>query len=237
MLRKTFFTAILALTLNVVFTSCSKRDISAFNLLGSRQSVLAGDFGSVVNISNLKLPSKNLYGLGPIVGLKGEITVINNKPYLSKVINKEEFVTSSWDSGACFFAYSYVNLWDRHWFDAKLIDGKQELESLIEELLGNDHERGQDPLPFIIEAIPESLNYHIMNNDGKHKKHHKLKFNLNLENKKIKILGFYSKETDLRFMHKGQKIHMHFVSEDELHSGHIDKLKNLKVESIMLPAV
>ena len=57
-------------------------------------------------------PKSHLYGLGPYDRMKGEITVVDGKPYFATAfVDGKHEVGTNWNISAPFFVYSYVKEW------------------------------------------------------------------------------------------------------------------------------
>ena len=205
------------------------------NLIGDREQIFNGDIKAQLNIKDLKKEAKRLYGIGPVSKLQGEITVIE-KPYISRVIDGELIIDNNWDREAIFFVYSYVDKWKTLNHSQVLYKNREELEKYLTELIKKENYKSKN-IPVLIEAEAKTLVYHIMNktNSLAHnkKEHQKAKHIIELKNTPIKLLAFYSEDSDPSFSHG--KFHFHFISDDKKYSGHLDSFSDLDIRQILLP--
>jgi hypothetical protein len=56
----------------------------------------------------------NLYALGPVEGLNGEITIFNSEPYVSKLCSggNDYVVDRTFNHGAMFLVWAQIRDWD-----------------------------------------------------------------------------------------------------------------------------
>ena len=204
------------------------------NHIGDRGKIFSGDLSGKLKIKELQKINKTLYGLGPVAQLNGEITVIG-KPYVSFIEKEEEIIRQDWDTEAIFFVYSYVDKWKEIILNESFKD-RGALEARLEPMLQAENYNSKN-IPLMIIGRAESLTYHLMNkiNNQPHSKleHQKAKYMINLENQTARFLAFYSAENDPSFTHG--KFHIHLVSDDEAHSGHLDSFRELEVQKVLLP--
>jgi acetolactate decarboxylase len=73
---------------------------------GAQRDVLSGDINGHVDLEPLEGVS-DLYGLGPLEEVKGEITILDSKPYVARVQQDGSLaVENSFHNRACFFGCS-----------------------------------------------------------------------------------------------------------------------------------
>ncbi|WP_397601959.1 hypothetical protein [Silvanigrella sp.] len=70
---------------------------------GSIQSVKSGDYSAKVVLEDFA-NKKNIYALGPVENLDGEITIMNGKYYISSVINNQLITINSNEKKSNFFS-------------------------------------------------------------------------------------------------------------------------------------
>lgn len=209
--------------------SSEKQKISEVKNAGSmHQMMMSGDISGKLFLNQIK--SQNLYGIGPLEKLKGEITVVNGKPYVSTVsLAGKPVVQKNWESSAVFFVYAD----SKEWVESEVnhpVESKRMLNKLIAEALDSysiDHEK---KVLFKIHANARSLKYHILNLDKQesnfHKSHRFSKKVYDIKSSPVEIVGFWSPQKMMGiFTHRGDRTHLHFISSDEKHSGHVDSLK------------
>ncbi len=193
---------------------------------GKLMSVMRGDLSAKFNLEKLQ-NEKHVYGLGAVENLKGEITIVDGKPFIASVSDDEINIDKSLNSKAALFVYSVVEKWiaqNSHNKFGSILEIENSISRVLE-ANGVDDE----PLPFLIKGKVKSLSWHIIDwAEGDtihtHKKHKMSGLHGTIENTDVTIIGFYSKNHHGIITHKNSDIHMHFVAEDQKLSGHVDNI-------------
>ena len=210
---------------------------------GSLKSVHHGDTSSQLTLERFK-GSKNLFAVGPVAELEGEITVIDGKAYIARVKAGEVTTNSELNTGAAFLVWSEVEAWEVS--DSVEVSAKS--HSVLEDKIGELAEKkGIDtkkPFPFLIEGEFEKIEYHVLQPMTEKQKedfspgpgaHKEAALNLKKSGEKGKILGFYSKKHGGVFTHMGSNAHMHVLMSDGT-SGHVDEIKIEGEVSVSFPS-
>jgi hypothetical protein len=79
--------------------------------VGAQRDVLAGNLRAVVSLTELRR-FEHLYALGPLEGLRGEISVFDGVPLIARVREGTVAVAGEGGAGACFLVYADVALDD-----------------------------------------------------------------------------------------------------------------------------
>ena len=183
-----------------------------------------GDISAKVDLRDLEI-TENLYALGALESLKGEIMILNSQPLISRVKNDKVEITDSFQNKAALLVYATVKDWKSH--ELPSLSDQKELEEFIAKTA---NEAGMDmgkPFPFILEGKPESLRWHVIDwPEGDtvhtHKKHIESGLNGTLIKPQVEILGFYSNKHHAVFTHHTTNMHLHFKTDDGKLAGHID---------------
>jgi acetolactate decarboxylase len=172
----------------------------------------------------------DLYALGPVAGLDGEITVLNSQPHVSQVRGGANgyVIDRTFNHAAIFLVWAQVCEWDELRI-AESVSSYQELESVVYE---SARQQGIDtdlPFPFLMAGTPRELLWHINvdRTDGQPitpELFRKSKQQYTLRDQPVEIFGVHSRSHGGVFMSEGLHIHIHFVSRDGAASGHIDAL-------------
>jgi hypothetical protein len=87
----------------------------SLSYLGSqRQTIMTGDRAAHLDLLTLK-GRPHLYGIGPIQGLTGEVTIADSRPSLARVGEDHLIhVTESFEAGVPFFVWAEVSEWQTH---------------------------------------------------------------------------------------------------------------------------
>jgi len=189
---------------------------------GAFKSIMHGDLRA--NFGLMELEGKNnIYGLGAVENLKGEIIVINSKPYISWVEGQSIIIDSTFNHNAALFAFSSVANWKTDSIAGPL--NLIELEKLITEKV----QKKTEAVTFLIEGLVKSLNWHVIDwADGDtvhtHQKHKTAGLDGETKNEQVTIAGFYSTNQKGVLTHRNSNLHLHFITKDKNLAGHVDDI-------------
>jgi acetolactate decarboxylase len=199
------------------------------NYVGEQRQILkTGRAGGTLSLDELA-DVRNLYALGPVEGLDGEITIIDGEPYVSKVRGKSSFVVErTLNHRAIFLVWAQVKDWDNICVPQS-VTNYPELEKFIRksaEQMGVDTEA---PFPFLMTGTPCELQWHI-NVDRTNGQpitqdlFQKSKQHYPLREECVDIFGVYSEKHQGIFIRQDLKTHIHFVSRESTATGHVDAI-------------
>jgi acetolactate decarboxylase len=180
----------------------------------------------------------NLYGLGPVAFLRGEILIIDGKSYKSTVVSDSTMhVEETYRLKAPFFAYANIAGWTAQ----PLPDSVQTIQQLEQYL---DMVTTSSPRPYLFKlaGIVEEATIHIVNlpegaTVSSPEEAHAGQKNYKLKNEQFEIVGFFSTEHKAIFTHHDTFLHMHFITKDLQKMGHLDKALFQKgTTTLYLPA-
>lgn len=168
----------------------------------------------------------NLYGLGPIENLAGEILIIDGKSYKSTVVSDTTmFVDEMYRLKAPFFAYANIT----NWTEQTLPDSIQTIQQLE---LNLDKLTVSYPRPFLfkLSGTVEQASIHIVNLPkgsivSSPAEAHVGQKNYELENEPAEIIGFFSTSHKAIFTHHNTFLHMHLITADRKKMGHLDEVR------------
>ena len=180
---------------------------------------------------------KGLYALGPVEGLKGEITILDGKPSITTVKDGKPVVGEDWPK-ACFLVYAQVERWQT----VGLPEGVETLEHLQEFVQTSAKKAGLDtgkPFPFLVTGTPKRVKYHVVwKTDGQpHTKelHAKAKLPFEVAERVVQMVGFYSDKHHGVFTHHDTNIHVHARTTDGKDAGHVDAVDLVAGMTLHLP--
>ncbi len=196
------------------------------HLKGSMKKVMReGNLEAHIHLDTLE--KKNLFGLGPVAGLQGELMVLDGKVYQSS--RKGNQLSNNMDTSAkaAFFVYSYVKEWKN--IEAKAsMENLAELEKWIEATAianGFDLEK---PFAFQIETIAINAPFHIIHweegTEHTFDNHKQFAYKGEWRNKPLKLLGFYSRHHKSLFTHHSSNLHIHLLEGESETVGHLDEI-------------
>jgi acetolactate decarboxylase len=205
-------------------------------IAGKAKNVMMGiDLSS--NIWLDTIVQLGVYGLGPVDDLQGEITLIDGVVHASSVVNGEVRTHHSPNVKAPFFVYAHVEEWEAYEISVE-VHSMSDLQHIIEDLAQSAGMEG--PFPFRIKGNAEYLKYHIIMRDlgekaHSHEAHKKAKVQMEQSSVPVECLGFFSREHEGVFTHKGQYIHVHVVLQEPLLSAHVDNISAMGKLVVFLP--
>jgi acetolactate decarboxylase len=177
---------------------------------------------------------KNLYGLGPVSYLSGELLIIDGRAYRSSVMTDSTMtVDETYQTEAPFFVYANVNEWEIQ----DLPEGIRTIHQL-ESWLDTNSKQFTGPFAFRLAAVADSAIIHIVNLPKGAKvrspeEAHNGQKNYLLANKEVEIIGFFSRQHKSVFTHHDSFVHMHLITSDRTKMGHLDTIR-FKEKSVKL---
>ena len=128
---------------------------------GDRKNIIHhGNLSSQVDLNSLS-GITNLYAIGPVTGLQGEITIYNGTPSISTVVDGLPKVDTSLNYGAIFLAYSRASTWQSIPVSQRL-GSLDEIEQFVKTSAIQAGVSLDKPFPFRVEGAVDSLEYHII---------------------------------------------------------------------------
>lgn len=207
---------------------------------GSRLKIInEGDFSTTISLDTLTEIS-DLFAIGPIEGLKGEITVYNGEISVATIDNnKAKFTSTASGVNAIFMVYGSSLKWKEITIE-KTLSGIDEIENLIKKQLLANGLTTENPFPFRIEGNVSYIDYHIIykKDNAPHNiiEHQKAKQKFRIDNEAVKIVGFWADSLGEEvYTHPGHRTHIHFLQKNKNLSGHIDNIQIKKGAILYLP--
>lgn len=215
-----------------------KSQDESVKITGAMMNVMhKGELAGVISLDTIA-DKKHLYGLGPVEYLQGEILIMDGKAYKSTVVSEAAMkVEETFQLKAPFFVHANVERWQEYKLP-ETITTLQEIEKHIEGLTQNY----QSPFAFKLTGTAAAADIHIVNlPPGKQVKSpddaHEGQINYQLENERVEIIGFFSKQHKGVFTHHDTYLHAHLINERRDKMGHLDGLTVAKgTAKLYLPA-
>jgi acetolactate decarboxylase len=207
------------------------------SFIGSqRQTIMTGDRAAHLDLRTLK-GRPHLYGIGPIEGLTGEVTIADSRPSLARVdVDHLVHVTESYEAGMPFFVWAEVSAWQTQELPDN-VGTYTELEKFVGEAGAR---AGLDQaFPFVMTGRPELIDFHLVNAtpaippgiEG----HLKIQIPFELRSQDVTFVGFWSSQHQGIFTPMGTNMHAHFQTLDNKSSGHVQGLKLAQGMRLGLP--
>jgi acetolactate decarboxylase len=219
---------ILALTI-LTLTNCTSKkqqSNSTVKVVGEMKNVMwKGQLYGTIDLDTIS-NKNNLYGLGPIENLAGEIMIIEGKSYKSTVLSDTSMIVEeTYRMKAPFFAYANIT----NWTEQTLPDSIQSAIQ-IEQYLDNITASHARPFLFKFVGTVEQATIHIVNLPkgsivSSPDEAHAGQVNYEIENEPAEIIGFFSTMHKAIFTHHNTFLHMHLITSDRKKMGHLDQLR------------
>lgn len=227
MTKVNFKTILLGLTIMILtrFSSNAQQTTNDVTIVGEMKNVMwKGQLYGNIKLDTIANKS-NLYGLGPVEYLAGEILIIDGKAYKSTVVTDSTLkVEETFDIKAPFFGYTNIAKWKEQTLP-DIIQTTQQLEQFID----NETKNAKRPFMFKLTGTVEQATIHIVNLpkgskvSSPHEAHKGQKI-YTLNNEQSEIIGFFSTEHKTIFTHHDTFLHMHLMTIDRQKMGHLDEV-------------
>ena len=206
--------------------------------IGAQRNLLEGDLRGHADLQELARLT-HLNAVGPLDGVRGEVTIINGRPSVAHVSAGSVEVESSWNHRACFLVYCEV----AHWQPVRVPGGVAtglDLERALPDLGGAVGIDPKTPFPFLIVDETADLGLHVLNKtDGlPHTAalHEAAKVRFHFKKIRVEMIGFHSTAHRSIFTPHNSNVHIHAVAADGAVSGHVDRFTLSATAALFLPA-
>lgn len=217
---------LLFLLLFTSYVSIAQQNTSKVHIAGAMKNVMwKGQLQGSINLDTIK-NRQNLYGLGPVEGLRGELLIIDGTAYKSTVVSTTEMkVEETYDAKAPFFVYGYAGKFKEIALPAS-VKTLAELETYLERKM----KKVKEPFIFIIKGGVAHAQIHIVNlpegsTVSSPDEAHRGQINYIIENKEAEIVGFFSRNHQSVFTHHDTFMHLHLITTDGTMMGHLDTVQ------------
>ena len=206
--------------------------------VGAQRDVLGGDISGRVDLAELAaLP--DLYGLGPLEGVRGEVTIVRGVPSIARIDHGHVVTTEAWNARACFLVWAQVPLWHARVQDDDAVD----LEGIEHAVVALARDQGIDagrPFPFFVEGVAADVVLHVLDKrDGlphTPERHEQAKVRQRLAGIPVELIGFHSRRHHGVFTPKESNVHAHARTADRSVSGHVETIRLMPGVGIAVPA-
>lgn len=190
-----------------------------------RETIMMGRRAALLDLRTLK-DWPHVYGIGPLEGLTGEVTIANGRPALARVgPDHRVHVTETYEGGVPFFVWAEVSDWQTVPVPSEVRTFKD-----LETFIGNAGAKAGllQAFPFVVTGKPELIDFHIV--DAKPDTppgmadHAKIQIQFDLRRQDVTLVGFWSSRHQGIFTPMGANMHVHFQTADNKVSGHVQGL-------------
>jgi acetolactate decarboxylase len=204
-----------------------------------------GVTGNVVSLDRWK-GVRDLYAVGALEGLRGEVTVVGGVAVASYPEGQGVRTARGLEVAreeACLLVAARVPAWRRDAID-RPIGSLDDLTALLAERADKHGLDPDEPFPFLLVGPVQRLDLHVI--DGArlpegasgHEAHLAASVRKTYEAGETTLVGFYSKKHETVFTHQGERLHVHALVPGDLKpevTGHVDGLKLGKGALLSLP--
>lgn len=192
---------------------------------GAMRNVMwEGKLSGVIDIDTIS-GRKQLYGIGPVEYLTGEILIADGKAYKATVVDDTTMrVEETFEIKAPFFVYAQVSRWK----EQLLPDSVQNLVQM--EAYISKARKNTEPFAFRVVGEAETASIHIVNLPKGTKVNAPDDVRIGqvdyiLRNEEVMLVGFYSTQHQGIFTHHDSFIHIHLLTASQSKLGHLDQIK------------
>ncbi|MBK8227548.1 MAG: acetolactate decarboxylase [Flavobacteriales bacterium] len=169
------------------------------------------------------LSERGFYGMGPLEHMRGEITLVDGRCHVARVMGDSLSVRVDPTAKAPFFVHARVSHWEEVVFPGDVSDAER-LDAFLDK-------RGEDqPFFFRLKGRFEEMDVHAWDlpadsaftgpaEGARYKRHYSLK------EPEGEVIGVFSRHHRTVFTHHDSFIHLHFLSSDGRVMGHVDALR------------
>ena len=236
---RTFATTLLITVLSFYLASCKKKNtLPEVKTISAMKPIMMGeDLSAHLHWDTIN--KANLFAVAPLERIVGEVTVINGKLYTSQVDSGKVVIDTSWDIRSPFAVYAYVPEWTVFELDTS-VESQKDVQAILEEVASGAGYSLDKPFPFRVLGEFAAVDYHIISKpateaEHNHELHKQAKQHFHLNKRPGELLGFYSRNHQGVFTHKGHFIHTHFMDKAKEHMGHLEDIKIQGRFEIFLP--
>jgi alpha-acetolactate decarboxylase/formylmethanofuran dehydrogenase subunit E len=169
----------------------------------------------------------NLYGMGPYDRMKGEIMVIDGKPFFaSAFVEGKAVVSQSWNIRSPFFVYSNVKDWEEFNLSGP-INSVLELQEKVAAIAKNKGYDLNEPFAFRVVGHFDKMSTHIVTPRNSEVEGYRKNVNsqiFTIDNTSGELLGFYSEKHQGIFTGPKSFVHIHFLKDDQTFMGHLNEI-------------
>ena len=200
-----------------------------------------GQIGTMATLDTM-LPNPELYAVGALADLSGEVTVVGGKVYLSYPEGPEDTRTElsfESDAGVTLLVATEVPAW--HSVRVEETIPFEQFDDTIAQLAASAGMNVDERFVFLLVGEFEDLQWHVI--DGRrltaggssHDDHRAASVQTRLDRVSATLVGFYSDGDQGVFTHMGSRTHVHCVLDRPLSAGHVDHVSIPAGTTIQFP--
>lgn len=206
---------------------------------GALRNVHQGlDFSGKIDLAPLA-DLQHVFAVGPLEELRGEVTIWDGKPLISRIENQQLQIDNNFSGKACFLVYGQARAWKKTKIATSL--NLAEIEDVVKREATKYGIHTEKPFPFLIEGTAKNALYHVMNRTESTpptpgpSTHEKAKVHFTITDRPVQLLGFYSEHHQAIFTHHSSFVHMHIKTQDNKSAGHLEDIHLEPGARLLLP--
>jgi acetolactate decarboxylase len=190
------------------------------------EAIMRGDIRPVVPLDSMSV--RGTYAVGAEERLAGEILIMDGRSYVGRYGSRGPFLDTASGHWAALLVWATVD----RWISAELSHGLHEPDDAIETAARHAGMAVDEPFPFLLEGVVDTLRWHIVGGPGSHVQSESTLSGSTVE-RSVKVVGFHSPRHEGVWTHHGSHLHMHVLVDTIV--GHIDDIDFGPDMSIFLP--
>ncbi len=228
---------------NTEIGSEEKSEIFKVEYKGALKNMMhKGDVSAKVTLTNFE-NTENFYALGALENrLKVKFKyLIQQALFNTIVVDSNLTFDNSFSKKATLLVYASVSKWKSINIPDNILTYEQ-LESYVHKMAKENQIKTDEPFPFLIEGKAKSFDWHVINwkdrdKEHSHEKHINSGLHGTINDRAVKMLGFYSDSHHAIFTHHTTNMHIHVKTDDNEIAGHVDGLSLGKGMILKLPEI
>lgn len=201
-----------------------------------RKIMLDADLSTKIRLDTI--PRKNLFAIGLVDSLQGEICIINGIPLISSIKDTYIKTDTSLNHGAAMLVYAYVKNWKIVTIEQD-INGSEELELLVRRLAFENEIDVTKPFPFMAKTWIKNMSYQVIDWQSgvihTSDTHNQFAHELWQSASTVMLAGFYSENHKGIFTSHDSKINVYAITSDPMTAGHLETIETFGKIAIYLP--
>ncbi|HEY0712847.1 MAG TPA: hypothetical protein VGF45_09255 [Polyangia bacterium] len=202
-----------------------------------REVMHEGNVGPKVVLRNVMVP--HLYGVGALVGLSGEVAIVDGKAFVARADGNSAVVAPAPEAtAATLLVAAAVSGWINFPLQQP-VGSSRELDAVVESAARKAGLDLEQPFPFLVIGKVDAR-WHVLRGQpghagGGHAAHLRNAITGRLSDTAATVIGFFSRHHEGVFTHMGERSHLHVISDDASTMGHVDDIAMPAGATLKLP--
>ena len=201
-----------------------------------RKIMYDADLSSKIRLDTLA--HANLFAVGVMDSLRGQIVIANGKALVSSIQNTYVKTDTTFNHEATMLVYAYVKNWKEVNIEQDL-NNIEELEQLVKRLASENGIDVSKPFPFMVKAWVRNINYNVMDWQSgiihTAETHTQFAHGLYHSATTVMLAGFYSENHRGIFTPFDSKMLVHAVTSNPITCGHLETIETFGKMAMYFP--